>query len=54
VRLKGRGVKRKEDVGDLYVRFLVQLPEVESREVEAAIDALEQATPPGVRAGIAL
>jgi len=54
VRLKERGVKRKDEVGDLYVRFLVQLPEAESREIEAAIDTLERATPPGVRAEIKL
>ena len=54
VRLKERGVKRKDEVGDLYVRFLVQLPDAESREVEAAIETLEHATPPGVRADIKL
>ena len=44
VRLKGRGVKRQKQTGDLYVRFMVRLPDVESAEVEQAIDTLDQAT----------
>lgn len=52
VRLKGRGVKRQNETGDLYVRFLVKLPDVESEEVEKAIEALDQATTTDVRAGI--
>ncbi len=52
VRLKRRGVKRQTDTGDLYVRFLVKLPDVDSDEVEKAIDTLEEATTSDVRAGI--
>lgn len=40
-RLKGRGVKRKEKVGDLYVRFSVKLPRERTPEVEQAIATLE-------------
>ena len=53
VRLKGRGVRRKNDVGDLFVRLLVRLPERDSREIAAAIDTLNDATPPNIRRGIA-
>lgn len=52
VRLKGRGVKRQKDTGDLYVRFLVKLPDVESSEIDKAIDTLDKATSADVRAGI--
>ena len=42
-RLRGKGVARKgKEPGDLYVKFLVQIPTIESPEIEAAIDALEQ------------
>jgi curved DNA-binding protein len=54
VRLKERGVQRKgKEPGDLYVRFLIKLPESESREVEQAVDVLESAMTADVRAGIA-
>lgn len=53
VRLKGRGVKRKSEVGDLFVRILVQLPEKENRELAAAIDTLTEATRTDIRKGIA-
>ncbi len=43
-RLKGRGVKRKDKVGDLYVRFSVQLPKERTPEVEQAIATLAAAT----------
>lgn len=52
VRLKGRGVKRKDQTGDLFVRFLVRLPDAESREVTDAIDVLERATGSDIREGI--
>jgi curved DNA-binding protein len=42
-RLKGRGVKRKNDQGDLFVRFLVRYPESDEPEVEKAIDQLSRA-----------
>jgi len=40
-RLKGRGVKRKNETGDLFVRFLVRYPTTTDPEVERAIDTLE-------------
>lgn len=43
-RLKGKGVKRKDSVGDLFVRFMIQLPDVEDPTIEKAIDALAEAT----------
>lgn len=52
VRLKGKGVKRQEKVGDLYVRFLVMLPDEDSAEVKRAIETLERAMPPDVRSSI--
>lgn len=54
VRLKGRGVKRKKAVGDLYVRFLVRLPDTESKDVDKAVDDLERFTHADVRADIEL
>lgn len=54
VRLKGKGVKRQNKQGDLYVRFLIKLPEKESPELEKAIDTLEAAMSGDVRAGIYL
>jgi curved DNA-binding protein len=52
VRLKGRGVQRKKEIGDLYVRFLIKLPDAESEAVEQAVDVLEGAMSSDVRAGI--
>ena len=52
-RLKGKGVKRKAEQGDLFVRFLIKLPDAESDELERAIDALESEMAGDVRAGIA-
>ncbi len=49
LRLKGKGVKRKNDVGDLYVCFLVKLPAVDSDAIRGAIDTLESAMPGDVR-----
>jgi curved DNA-binding protein len=51
-RLKGKGVKRQNQQGDLYVRFEIKLPEGESGDLERAIDVLESATDKGVRDGI--
>ena len=53
VRLKGKGVKRKNAVGDLYVRFLIKLPDDESPAVKRAIETIEAASTSDVRAGIA-
>jgi len=52
VRLKGRGVRRKNDVGDLFVRLLIRLPEKESREIQQAVDVLAEATHENIRSGI--
>jgi curved DNA-binding protein len=43
-RLKAKGVKRKDVVGDLFVRFMIQLPNVEDPNIEKAIDTLAEAT----------
>jgi curved DNA-binding protein len=51
-RLKGKGVKRQNQQGDLYVRFAIRLPTKESAAVEKAIDALEAAMEGDVREGI--
>ncbi len=51
-RLRGKGVARGDRVGDLYVRFLVRLPETESDDLRQAIDVLTEATDPDVRGAI--
>ena len=51
-RLKGKGVKRQNQQGDLYVRFQIKLPSTESAATEKAIDALEDAMSGDVREGI--
>jgi len=51
-RLKGRGVKRKAEQGDLYIRFQIKLPVSESEEIEAAISALDAAMTGDVRADV--
>ncbi len=55
-RLRGKGVQRKEKVGDLYVRFLIRLPENASKAVAKAVAELDEAlmSEPPVRAGIKL
>jgi DnaJ-class molecular chaperone len=52
VRLRGRGVRRKEKTGDLYVRFLIKLPEAEAPDVEQAIATLDGAESSDLRVGI--
>lgn len=52
VRLKGRGVRRKDKTGDLYVKFLIRLPEKDSPEITRAIEALERETDEDIRKGI--
>jgi curved DNA-binding protein len=42
VRLRGKGVARQGKVGDLYVRFLVQLPAGENRKIKKAVQALDE------------
>ncbi|MSP26423.1 MAG: J domain-containing protein [Myxococcales bacterium] len=52
-RLRQKGVKRKDqEPGDLYVRFLIVLPETNSEELDRAITALAAATA-NPRAGLA-
>jgi curved DNA-binding protein len=51
-RLKGRGVKRKSEQGDLYIRFQIKLPAAENDELEAAVNALEAAMTGDVRADV--
>lgn len=55
-RLRGKGVQRKDKVGDLYVRFLVRLPATPSKAVAKAIAELDEALlrEPSLRAGIKL
>ena len=55
-RLRGKGVQRKGKVGDLYVRFLVRMPQTPSKAVAKAISELDEAlmSEPPVRAGIKL
>jgi len=52
-RLKGKGVKRQSQQGDLYVRFEVKLPAKESAAIEKAVETLDNATEGDVREGIA-
>jgi curved DNA-binding protein len=54
VRLKGRGVKRKDKQGDLFVRFLVKMPVRRSKAVQEAVAVLEGASEANVRANIRL
>ena len=51
-RIKGRGVKRKTEQGDLYIRFQIKMPVSESEEIEAAVTALEAAMTGDVRADV--
>ncbi|HEX3774262.1 MAG TPA: J domain-containing protein [Polyangiaceae bacterium] len=51
-RLKGRGVKRKSDTGDLYIRFQIKLPATTSAELDEAVNTLESAMAGDVRADV--
>ena len=55
-RLRGKGVQRKDKVGDLYVRFLIRLPAAPSKTVAKAIAELDEALlrEPPLRAAIKL
>ncbi len=44
LRLRGKGVTRGQNTGDLYVRFLIQIPKTESDDLEKAVRALDEAT----------
>jgi curved DNA-binding protein len=52
VRLKSRGVRRKKEQGDLYVRFLIKLPDQQSAELEQAMRVVAEYQTGDVRAGI--
>ncbi len=52
LRLRGKGVTRGQQTGDLYVRFLIKLPTTPSDEIEAAIRMLGEATVQDVRADL--
>ena len=51
-RLKGRGVKRKTEQGDLFIRFQIKLPALDSEEIEQAVNTLESAMAGDVRADV--
>jgi len=54
-RLRGKGVARKnKEPGDLYVKFLVQvpMPASEDAEVAKAVAVLDRASPPDLRSGL--
>ena len=51
-RLKGKGVERKGQTGDLYVRFMIQLPSVDSPDLEDAVQKIDKAQSEDVRAKI--
>lgn len=53
-RLKGKGVIRKDQAGDLFVRFLIKLPESSSAEVSRAVETLDEAIGGELRDGIIL
>jgi curved DNA-binding protein len=44
VRLKGKGVKRQNKAGDLFVRFLIQLPLPGDKQVEQALEIVGELT----------
>jgi DnaJ-class molecular chaperone len=55
VRLKGKGVKRQSKQGDLFVRFLIQLPKEHNEAIEEAVKVLADASDAAeLRAGIRL
>ena len=54
VRLKGRGVRRKDQTGDLLVRFMIRLPDHDLSETDSAIDALSEPIAEQVRADLRL
>ena len=54
VRLRGKGVRRKAETGDLYVRFLVRLPDSDQKAVTEAVATLEAAMRSDLRADIRL
>ena len=53
-RLKGKGVTRQGQTGDLYVRFLIRLPDAASPEIEKAIETIERDYSGDIRSGLQL
>lgn len=50
VRLKGKGLNRaSRPAGDLYVHFLIQIPDSDAKEVQDAVDLLEAHANPDIR-----
>ena len=54
LRLKGKGVHRGTNIGDLYVRFLVRYPEQDSKDLDRAVDDMERFMKVDIRAGLEL
>lgn len=52
LRLRGKGVARGSQTGDLYVRFMIRLPEQTSDEIEQAIRMLGSQTSDDLRADL--
>jgi curved DNA-binding protein len=44
IRLKGKGVRRQNRVGDLYAKLLIQLPQSKNKKLAQAVDVLAQAS----------
>lgn len=44
MRLKGKGIARKGQVGDLFVRFMIRLPTTESKALAKAVETLAAET----------
>jgi len=43
LRLRGKGVTRGADTGDLYVRFMIQMPNAENDALKSAVETLDSA-----------
>lgn len=54
VRLRGKGITRGERTGDLYVRYLVKLPQARSQKLERAAQELSEATTEDLRGHLQL
>lgn len=49
LRLRGKGVTRGKETGDLYVRFMIQLPPGDDEKIQEAIKLLSESTPEHLR-----
>lgn len=52
LRLRGKGISRGDKTGDLFVRFLIRLPEQKSPEIDQAAQLLGDATSTELRAAL--